>query len=238
MFCFPFAGGGASVFRDWGRQVPPWLEVQALVLPGRELRLRERPFTRLPALVEAIADGIRHLDELPFVFFGHSMGAFLCFELGRYLRRQGMRLPRALFVSAAEAPQLRQVRQKTYALGDEEFLDVLRRYNGTPRVVLESRDYMELMLPTIRADFELVQTYQHEREPPLPIDIMAFGGRDDQSVSLDALEGWREHTSGAFELRTFPGDHFFIHSQGDQVLACIHELLVASRAPRRERNAR
>lgn len=221
LFCFPYAGGGASIFRSWPDSLPKTVEVALVQLPGRENRLREPPFTRLAQLVKSIAPAILpHLDK-PFAFFGHSMGALLGFELARELRRQRGPAPVHLFVSGRSAPPIPDKNPPTYGLPEPEFIEELRRLNGTPPEVFEYPELMELMLPIVRADFEAVQTYAYTREPPLECPITAFGGRQDEEISFEDIQAWREQTSNGFSLHMFDGDHFFLHTMQSPLLQIL-----------------
>lgn len=161
LLCFPYAGGGANIFRTWQDNLPTTVEVCPVQLPGRERRLLEPPFTDLRFLVEAAARALLLYLDRPFAFFGHSMGATISFELARHLRQEKNVKPVHLFVSGRRAPQLPERHASTYDLPGAEFLEELRRLKGTPKEVLEHPELMELMLPLLRADFELIQTYQY-----------------------------------------------------------------------------
>lgn len=221
IFCFPYAGGSAMVYRDWARGLPAGCKVTAIQLPGRGPRMREPPATLLPQIIEELAPALLpHLDA-PFVFFGHSMGAIISFELARRLRRAGVRGPRKLFVSGAVAPQLRSTRKPLHALPHEELIEELKRLNGTPREVLEHPELLELMLPLLRADFSVCDTYEYVEGAPLDCPITVFGGLDDTSATRAGLEGWREQTTASCTLRVLPGDHFFLHSQQTLLLRLL-----------------
>jgi medium-chain acyl-[acyl-carrier-protein] hydrolase len=146
LFCLPFAGGGASIFRTWGRALPPTVEVCPVQLPGRENRLREPPYTDIQALAERLANQIHPYAQKPFALFGHSMGALLAFELTRTLRRQDGPMPRALFLSAHRAAHLPLRRQPLHGLPDPEFIQGVRRLGGTPAGVFEHKELLEITL--------------------------------------------------------------------------------------------
>src|ERR1044072_2290940 len=175
-FCFPYAGGRASVFRTWPDELPAEVEFYAIELPSRGRRIKEPPVTRMEPLVSAIAGAIEALLDRPFCFFGHSMGALTSFELARLLRRERRALPAQLFVSGCSAPQIKDADPVTFDLPEPEFVDVLRRLNGTPSEVLENNELLQLMLPTLRADFELLQMYEYADERPCSFPITACGG--------------------------------------------------------------
>jgi medium-chain acyl-[acyl-carrier-protein] hydrolase len=216
LFCFPYAGGNSLMFRKWPDYLPPHVEVCAVQLPGRGVRLSEPAFTQLPALVRAAARALLPYTDKPFAFFGHSMGASIGFELARQLRADNSPQPRHLFLSARNAPQVVVSSPRTYDLPEPEFIAELHRLNGTPKEVLEHEELMSFVIPILRADFALCHTYHYQPGQPLDCPISVYGGLLDESVPRENLEGWREQTRAAFILRMFPGDHFFIHS--DQLL--------------------
>jgi medium-chain acyl-[acyl-carrier-protein] hydrolase len=177
------------------------------------------------ALISALAEGLLpHLDK-PFAFFGHSMGAIIGFELARYLRRHHRLEPRYLFVSAAPAPHLREREKPIHALPEPEFIREIAKLNGTPLEVLESAELMQLVLPTLRADFALSEKYRYRNESPLDCPIAAFGGSRDESVTRAHLEAWRTQSANAFSLNIVPGDHFFLHASQTRLLALLSQKL-------------
>lgn len=221
LFCFPYAGGGAAIYRTWTERLPQAVEVHALQLPGRGIRMMERPFNRMPPLISAIAQAmLPHLDK-PFAFFGHSMGALTCFELARHMRRKGEPLPLHLFLSGARAPQIIRRSTPIHALPRTEFIKKLRRLNGTPKELLECGELMRLMLPTLRADIKICETYVYRRELPFNLPISVFGGLQDRRVSQSQLEAWRHQTNDGFSLEMLPGDHFFLHSAESPLLPLL-----------------
>ena len=149
------------------------------------------------------------------------MGAIIAFELARLLRREGRAQPLHMFVSGRTAPQLNRSHTPIYDLPKPELLEELKRLNGTPREVLEHPELMDLMLPILRADFSVCDTYEYTREPPLDCSLTAFGGLQDAGVPRRNLEGWREQTSASFTLRMLPGDHFFLHSDESLLLRLL-----------------
>jgi medium-chain acyl-[acyl-carrier-protein] hydrolase len=212
LFCFPYAGGNANVFQRWHRIFPESIEICPLQYPGRGNRMREPPFTSLIPLALDISTALEPLLDLPFAFFGHSMGALIAFELAHELRRKRNKLPGHLFASASRAPQFRSRDRIAFTLPEPQFIEELRRLNGTPIEVLENKELMDLMLPLLRADFSVAQTYECHEQSPLSCPVSAFGGKDDPSVSIPELEGWREQTANAFSLQMFDGDHFYLHA--------------------------
>ena len=225
LFCFPYAGGGAPVFHAWPDGLPPTVEVCAVQLPGRGVRLREKPYREMNSLISALAVALAPLLDKPFAFFGHSLGAWIAFELAHSLRRENSVEPVHLFVSGAGAPHLPQREMPLHDLPEEEFLAALHHLNGTPEELLENDELMRLIAPTLRADFAICETYSYVRRPLLICPVTAFGGLGDHRVMESELEAWREETTGALRLQMFPGDHFFIHTKSQSLLARLSQEL-------------
>lgn len=210
LFCFPYAGGNAQAFREWQRHFPPQVEVSLVHLPGRGRRMGEPLITRLQPLVQAVADAILPEIEGQFAFYGHSMGAMISFELARELRRRKLSLPSHLFVSGRQAPAVPESEPPIFDLPVQEFVAAIKRLNGTPNEFFEHPELQELFLPLLRADFEIVDTYEYIPGPPLACPITVYGGGQDVHVSVESLAAWEKETSAEFNLRMLPGDHFFI----------------------------
>ena len=225
LFCFPYAGGGAHVYHAWSRTLPAFVEVCGVQPPGRGSRVAERPFAEVGPLVRAAADALLPYLDIPFTFFGHSMGALIGFETAREYRRRGVPGPAQLFVSGRRAPQLPRTEPPTHELPEAEFIEELRRLNGTPQEVLDNPELMSLMIPLLRADFSVTATYEYTPEPPLDCRITAYGGLGDEEAGRAQMEPWREHTAAEFTLRMLPGDHFFLHSQQPLLLRALAQEL-------------
>lgn len=227
LFCFPYAGGGALIYRSWVEEIAQEIEVCPVQLPGRERRLREAAHTRMEPLVDALVPALQPYLDIPFAFFGHSMGATIAFEVAQRLRRQGLPGPEHLIASARRAPQVVAEDIKYYLLGDDEFRQRLREIEGTPEEVLDSDELMELVMPLLRADFELVDTYPPSDLPPLDCPITVFGGLGDPEVHREELEAWCQATNARCRLRMFPGSHFFLHDHRETLLRAIEQHLLA-----------
>jgi surfactin synthase thioesterase subunit len=213
------------MYQNWPEELRPEIEICPVQLAGREDRCLEEPYSRMGPLVEALAEALQPYLNIPFAFVGHSLGAVVCFEMVRQLRRQGLPLPAHLFVSGAAAPQLANAFPQIHRLPAEDFLDELKRLNGTPDEVLQNAELMDVLLPALRADFELFETYIHAFEYPLPCPITASGGQRDVRVSHGDLAAWRLHTTSTFRVRLFPGNHFFIRTARKPLLrTMLHDL--------------
>lgn len=221
LFCFSYAGGSAAPYLAWQAALPPAVEVCAVQLPGRGPRLLEPPLRSMSGLVDVLAPVVAREADLPFALFGHSLGGLLAFELARHFQRNGMPMPQRLFVSASSAPGQRSNPKRLHALGDDALIEALRDYNGTPPAALADRELMALLLPAIRADFAVVDTYRYAAGAPLDIPISVLAGRQDRHVAPASLQGWQGETRAACTTHWFDGDHFFIHAQQRAVVDCI-----------------
>ncbi len=221
LFCLPFAGGGASVFRSWARALPPTIEVCPIQLPGRENRLRESAHTDILALAELLAARIKPYAQSPFAIYGHSMGALLAFELARALQREGAAPPLALFLSAHCAAHLAPRRPPLCDLPDAELIEALRRLGGLQEEVIQEQELLDILLPTLRADLTLCDRYRYAAGAPLACPLHLYAGRDDLEVRPEDMEPWGEHSSRGASLQVFAGGHFFLRSAADPLLQAI-----------------
>jgi surfactin synthase thioesterase subunit len=210
LLCFPYAGGGATIFHGWGDRLPAEVEVLAVRLPGRETRLREPLLTHMPVLIDALLAVLEPELQGTYGLFGHSLGGRIAFELARALSHKGIHPPAHLWISGSRAPQLPPRRNPIHELPEAEFIAELRRYEATPAEVFADPELLEIYLPILRADFALHDTHEHRPGPPLRVPISAFGGVDDPYVLPADLDAWSEHTSARFDVQAFPGGHFFL----------------------------
>jgi len=218
LFLFPYAGGGPAVFSKWTAEFPSTIEAQIVHYPGRGSRYNEAPITSLAILVENLAQAIQPLLDKPFAFFGHSLGGTVAFELARHLRQNKLPQPSALFISACAAPQAPGLHPSIHTLPDDEFLNSLKEFGSIPNEILQNTELLDILLPVLRADFELIETYKHVPGETLACPIFAFGGNDDPRVSREQVEGWALQTSESFELKYYEGGHFFINMARDSII--------------------
>lgn len=225
LLCFPYAGGNATGYRGWPRGLPPDVELCAVQLPGRRGRLREPPITRMSLLLDALEAALVPYAEAPFALFGHSMGALIAYELSCRLRDRGGPAPVHLFLSGRSAPGVPPSKPPAGNLPDAEFVERLRAYEGTPEEVFQQPELMELLLPVLRADFLLIESWVDAGHAPLDVPIRVFGGLEDSGAGKDRLEGWRTRTRRDFGMHIVPGNHFFIWSAEDALLQIITRAL-------------
>jgi surfactin synthase thioesterase subunit len=220
LICLPYAGGSASVYHSWPDALPTDVDVCGVQLPGRETRIHEPPVAKMDQLVPMLLDALRPWFDLPFALFGHSMGALVGFEMARELRQRGERMPIHLFASGCHAPQYPDP-AVVYDLPDAEFLDYLRSINGLSDAVLDNKELISMMLPMMRADAEVTETYTCQPIAPFGFPITAFAGLEDPMTTHAEVEGWRQHTTERFALAYFPGDHWFLQSARDEILQAV-----------------
>jgi medium-chain acyl-[acyl-carrier-protein] hydrolase len=223
LFCFPYAGGGASVFRNWQTGMPEGVAIVPARPPGRENRTAEQPIDRIGGMVKAVLAAIGPYLDRPFAFFGHSMGAMIGFELTRALRRHGLPMPAALFVAGARAPQFRKGHVPSPAPSDEEFLREIHELEGAPREVLENEELLKYLLPALKADSVLGRMYVYHDEPPVDVPVRAYVGSGDARLPREVILPWKEQTIASFSMREFSGGHFFIHTAEAEFLAALRD---------------
>ena len=197
------------------------IEVCPVEFPGRGTRHRELPFNRLGSLVKTISRALVPFMDKPFAFFGGSVGAIVCFEIARWLCRYQGVSPIHLFVSGCGAPQIPDPALPIHGLPDQEFIKELSLLDGTPKEILECTELMQMMLPVLRADYAVHETYVYERQPPLDCPISVYGGIKDHTVSYERLLAWRDQTISTFKLKLFQAGHFFLHSHKQQLLQAL-----------------
>jgi medium-chain acyl-[acyl-carrier-protein] hydrolase len=228
LVCLPPAGGGASRYRGWPAHLPDDVEVVSVQLPGRESRFNERPIESMEQLVGPLLDGLASYLTRPFALFGHSMGALLAFELIRRMRPNGLQ-PVHLFTSGCRAPHLPSRTPDWHTLPDREFIATIKNLGGIPPELLVDSQFLDIMLPTLRSDCTLAETYVFRPQLPLNCPVTAFGGLLDEEVFPEDIHAWSQHTMGPFRAHLLPGDHFFVNSALRDVLSLVvSELGLAS----------
>jgi len=221
LFCIPYAGGGASVYYPWREALPAGLELCPVQLPGRESRTDEESIDDFGALLDALAPVVgRHLD-LPYAIYGHSMGAGLAFELARRLSTSHGRAPEHLFVGAHRSPNKPYSYPSVRSVSDDKVLQILARFNGMPRMVLENQDLLDMFLPILRSDLSVCETYAYRQHIVLDCPITLFTGMRDANVGPAQIAGWSEQTTGPFSHHEIDADHFFLKSHKEEVLGTL-----------------
>lgn len=233
LFCFPYAGASAAVYVKWKRRLPEWIELVPVELPGRGRRMSEPLQTTLPGLLAAVVSQVQPQQGQPYALFGHSLGALVAFELGLQLMSQLGPQPLQVFATGAHAPSRRDAQRFAGLSTDDELRAELIRLQGTPAPVLEDAELMALMLPVLRADFQIAGSYACPAGRRLRAPLHVVAGTED-TTTPDTLNAWREHTEGEFLLSMLPGGHFFLQAQEAELLQLVEQTL-SRRLAERER---
>jgi surfactin synthase thioesterase subunit len=218
--CVPYAGGGVPAFRGWPERLPN-VDVGIVQLPGRAGRLRDPLITVVADAAAEVADALSRLPACPTILFGHSLGALIAFEAARQLSTSGA-APLALFVSGRRGPALPNVSPPIADLPTPEFLDQVRlRYGALPDAVLADPDLVRILVPGLRADFAMLESYRYEPGVPLDCPIVACAGSADPHATRPELEAWRPETRRRFAVRTFTGGHFYLQDEREALIGFV-----------------
>ncbi len=222
---FPHAGGGASTFFQWSKLLPEGVTSYAVQLPGRETRLRDTLHRRIDTVVQSLTDSLPPFLERPYLFWGHSMGALLSYEVAQRLQQLGRPLPQRLIVSGMNAPHVPYADPHIHHLPEAEFVTALEGLNGTSPTVLQNAELRSLVLPMIRADFQMVETYAYQETVPLTCPITILDAVDDEKTDEAGLQEWQKQSTELLEMFTFPGNHFFLYDLQPKLVNTIGNLL-------------
>jgi len=225
LYCLPFAGGGASIYNSWGKLLGSDIEVCPIQLPARENRYSENAYTNAELLAGVLAEKLKIHSHKPFAIYGHSMGALLAFELTRALQRNFGLIPEHLILGAHRAAHLPRNRQELHRLPDPLFIEKLSKLGGFPAEVLSSSELMQFLMPTLKSDFELCETYQFKKSELLNCTIHCFAGKHDIEASPDVMSQWKIHTNKNTISHVFDAGHFFIKSHQNELLEKIQMIL-------------
>ncbi|HYD30610.1 MAG TPA: alpha/beta fold hydrolase [Azospirillaceae bacterium] len=230
LFCLPFAGGGASVFRGWVDTFPDGVDVLPVQLPGRESRFGEPPYLSLDRLLPDLMAALEPLLDRPFAFFGYSLGALIAYELTHLLKDTRGIEPARLLVAAHRAPDLPRLSVELHRLPSDQFWDWIGQYNGTSHAVMNEPEMRQILEPILRADFSIAETYRHQPRPPLSCPVSAFGGERDSVIPPDQIAAWKRLSRGRFDLSLIDGDHFFLFRHAEALRRMVVQRLTADLA--------
>lgn len=226
LFCFPFAGGGASAYNSWIQKMKDKVTVCPIQLPGREDRIMEKPYNNMTDMLDELEETIWEYIRGPYAFWGHSMGGKIAYALEKRMEKRG-KTAQCFLVSGSRIPSIPEP-NPIYHLPDDEFKKALERFEGTPKEILENQELLDFFLPMLRADFTMDETYYDKDLTVLRSPIEAFGGRKDREADEETMKEWGKYTERAFHCHMFEGGHFYIREQEEAVLLEIQKCLLGA----------
>ncbi len=232
LICLPCAGGSAAMFRQWPGQLPADVEVLALHAPGRGARFAEAPYQAMAPLVDDLLREFQGVSDLPYVMFGHSLGARIGYELCRRAESAGLTLPEQFIVAGSRSPDMPCFNEPTFDLPEPAFVATLAALGGTPPEILQNEEMLRLLLPALRADFQIAECYMAASVDPICCPITLFAGKEDLRAPVAAMLNWQRFTPYSLNFRLFDGGHFFV-SDNMAVIQAIQPLLSRPSVPGR-----
>ncbi len=225
LICFPYAGGSATTYMSWVKHLPQNIELVIVQAPGRGTRMFEKAFSTMASLTKELLTVFPNYTNKPYIFFGHSLGSRVAFELMSQLQHRSFPLPQYFIASGSRAPHIISSKKSIHHLPDDEFIAQLKLLNGTPQAVIENKELMELFLPLVRADFEIADNYCFTSKAIFNCPITVLSGKDDIDITQFHLESWGNFFNTKQEIHMIPGNHFFIESHKDVVLEKVNEII-------------
>lgn len=227
LFCIPFAGAGASFYHQWSKKTELSRAVKPLQLPGRERQIALEPFKNLNSAADALTKTLLDTTTRQTIaLFGHCfLGSVLAYEIALRLDQQSDIKVKHLFISAARTPDV----AKNYGakgMSDDEFIAMVENVTGYRHPAFAIPEMRELLLPALRADFEMDESYPGN-STPLSIPITAIAAQDDALVTPEQVEKWRTFTRAAFTLKQVNGSHMYLADTPLPLLNIIEETLNA-----------
>ncbi|BBM00791.1 thioesterase II family protein [Microbulbifer sp. GL-2] len=225
VFCLPYAGGGVGTYIGWAKELSLGAEMNAIQLPGRGSRIFEPPFTTMEALIEEMVPEIEPYLDRPYIIFGHSLGSRVGLELIYQLKIRGNPEPLRFIASGSLPPSKKLHRSSISDLPREEFLTQVRKFGGMTDDIFNNKELISLLLPALRADFSIADTYKFNRRKLFNCSISVFGSNKDNNVPMSRLSEWGQYFKSIPEIYQFPGKHFFIETHADIVLNQLNILI-------------
>lgn len=223
LFCFPYAGSGPSAFRNWQVSLAPEFEVQAVSLPGREVRSIESMPDQIGQLVDILIkenlSSIKNCDA--YALFGYSMGAIVAYEMLNKLNDANAPMPYLTICAASSPPHLLSKTINLISLNDNDLLKIVNGLGGIPKEVMVEHELVSLVVAALRSDFSMLQSYFPKETKPFQIPFLVYYGLKDTLTKSNTIDEWSKYTSSIYDKRQFPGGHFFINECRNNMLAAL-----------------
>lgn len=229
LFLFPPAGGDISTYFSWEKSFPIYTETCFLKLPGRGKRIGEPLISNIDIIVDNIIDEMKNMQDVPFLFFGHSMGALIAYETALRCYKMKLKLPEKLIVSGMKAPDIlsdinKKINHiKLHNAEDEQLRNIILNLGGMPDIFKENKEFLDILMPIFRNDLKLCETYEISGDIKLPIDIDILGGDRDALSSIEELEGWSKCSLNNVNTKYFKGGHFYFYDNMEEFIKFISE---------------
>lgn len=223
LICFSYAGGNSATYVPWLPLLPNFVELAVIQLPGRGVRIFDEPYQTMATMVNDIVNAVGKLDTKPFIFYGHSMGARVAYEVTLALWRRQYRLPIHFIAAGSGAPCVVYSKDHIHHLPDDEFIAEVGALNGSSQEVLSNSEIMQLILPALRADFRIIENYCNASKLVIPAKISVFSG-DKDDIECENLEKWLGLFQSNTGLHWIAGDHYFVDKNREDLLAALNNL--------------
>jgi len=226
LFCFPYAGGSSAMYEKWRKTMHNSIELIPIEYSGRGKRFSESLCNTMDEVVDDIYKTIKNdLDTAPYAFFGHSMGSLVSYELTHKIKKINHNQPSHIFFSGKAAPNIKGRNKDLHKLEDEEFKEEIFKLEGTPKEILENKDLMNIFLPILRSDFKIVEEYSYKNDvEKLNSNFTILYGKDDD-MKFNEICDWQKHTNEKCNFIKFPGGHFFINENSEEIINIVNSLL-------------
>jgi len=233
LFCFSYAGGSATVYNKFNQYLDKNIEILPIEYAGRGKRINEEFYPNISCAIDDIYKEVsRHINECEFAFFGHSMGTVIAYEVGKRIKEKCSREPIHIFVSGRYPPHINKKGTRLHLLPDERFKDEILKVGGTPKEVFENKEYAELFIPILRADYKLIELYSFNEDlTKFNSGITVFSGKDDKIVERNELFEWQKYSEYGIDVYEFDGGHFFINNHIKEIVETINTTLNSNIIP-------
>ncbi|MDE1478770.1 hypothetical protein KKJ01_11155 [Xenorhabdus bovienii] len=225
IFCFPYAGGSSATFVPFAKKIKSNAEFLVIQPPGKGSRIREKPHNDMSHLVEDIYANIKSLLDKPYLFFGHSLGSRVAFELIRKINAASLPLPIEFIASGSKGPQVPAIREPLSGLPDKDFINGLQTFGRVDKQVIDNAELLSLILPAVKADFKISEEYHYIGTESFSCPLTVFGGKNDAIVTEQELYSWLDLFEQEKKVIIFEGAHFFIDDNNEPVIDAVQNII-------------